>query len=456
MSTLNQEDNEREMSTSDQEDYEREMSTLYQKDDRSQTPSTSTGIDGHNDEDVSTKQKLQTRFKRLKQTVKRNRKLLKYTFFIVKELVDSILDWLLYYQLSSLEEGLVVGPVDVGTLRSLLVFCCTGTVLGVLDISNRLYDLYTGNPFVDIAFTETLVMYLEDIPQLMIGFIIILCRGNTEVLLALVLKVGIILVASMVTVFLSCGRCHEKQNIKTFSHLFGTVVVLLIAINTFSTLVMVMIDLPVHLAFYVLAAGSDTRFMSYMDNVSIYVDTDHLPFHSSNITWIHLFDIDDILRHGEITSRVTTDPNHMLIQTFYDGMQKNDSDICYRGNETNFKYFVKSTSCILTNGSTLHYHFIYLPPSKRHPFGDIQYNAEKTRVDICDNIPLLQPPRFGYFYSSAKEHLRSFDQDDLMNIRNVWNTRVNSIFDFVKPYKCDTTGSISPHFNPDIQVPCRL
>ena len=481
------ENNEKEETTiclrTEGQNEEREISTIDQHDDQSQTSSTNTGEDGRNDEeDGPSTHTLPTRFQRLKQTVKRNPKLRKYTFLIIKELVDSILDWLLYYQLSSVEEGLVIGPVDAGTLGSLLLFCCLGTVLGVIDTSNRLYDLYTGSPFVDIAITETLVLYLEDIPQMMIGFIITSCRGGTEAKLALTLKVVVILVASIIILLLSTDRCIEKMN-KTFViHNVGTCVAFAIAFFTFNSFL------------------ARNTHGSFQDGVAVFVNTRHNPFHSGKITWIKLFDLDDFSRHRKITSRVITNPGHLRIQTLYGGMENNDSDICYRRNETHYIYYTKATNCTLKNGTAFHYIFIYLSPSERHPFGDIQYNVRETPADSCDNNPLSRVPRLRYFQGNTTEYLSGFmpknergdnlysanatvnnvtghvlrnetkytdfyldkyafynAENDLTEITDIWNTGVELVdFEFLKPFKCETTGSISPHFNPDIPVPCPL
>ena len=447
-----------------------------------------------NDEEVvPTTQILPTRLQRLEQTVKRNHKPLMYTFLIVKELVDSILDWLLYYQLCSIEEGLVVGPVDAGTLGSLLFFCCIGTVLGVLDTSNRLYDLYTGRPFVDVSITETLVLFFEDIPQLMIGIIITICRGKTEAKLAVKLKVVIILVASIITLVLSCIRIikiYKKYTIVRITfysiHFFGMFATCLIAYYSLLESISIF--------------ANENAYDLFHYNVGIFVDTRHIPFHSGNKTWLQLFDLDDILGHGEITSRITTDPNHLRIQNYYDGMQKNNSDICYRLNgscDMNV-YFTKVTDCSLSNGTAFHYRFKYIPPSKRHPYGDIQYNLRKTNIVSCDYIPLSHDPRLMYFQGNATEHLNNFvrknesddnysyneiditctnnvtvhvlvnetmntdfdyvkytfysAENDLTDIRHVWDTGLSTSL----PSKCNTTGSISPHFNPDIPVPCPL
>ena len=142
---------------------------------------------------------------------------------------------------------------------------------------------------------------------------------------------------------------------------------------------------------------------SFHDDVGVFVDTRHIPFHSGNQTWIQLFDLDAILSHRNITSRVITGPNHVWIQTFYGGMQRNDSDICYRRNETYDMYYTKATNCTLKNGTVFHYLFKYLLPCKRHPFGDIQYNVRETPADSCDNSPLSLVPYLRYFQGNTTE-----------------------------------------------------
>ena len=52
------------------------------------------------------------------------------------------------------------------------------TLVSFADIVNKLVEQCRGKPIVNIAYTELCVVYLEDIPQLIIGFFIVFCTGE--------------------------------------------------------------------------------------------------------------------------------------------------------------------------------------------------------------------------------------------------------------------------------------
>ena len=476
---------ERQMSTLDLrvegQDYENEMSTI-----------TVEVREHHNESETSAIQAVLTRLlyiaNYLQQSVKRNRKLLICTVFVLKELLDCIFDWLLYEELYSLKEGLVFGAVNFRILQSLLAFCVIGTVIGVFDILNRLQDIRTGSPFIDIDITEVSVMYLEDIPQLVISFIIFLCRGVIVSIYAFI-KSLIILISSIATLDYSMRKCSKgnqdffncKEKTKSFTRLlrYGTAV-------TFSISLIMSVYGIIKFPF------SKDHSERYYFKVGIYFDTKDLHFpsyNSENTTWMKLFDINDVFKYGEITTQITADSRDIRIQTSYAGKQKNDTDICFHRNGMNDVYFNRVAKCTLSNVTTLHYQFIHLPRSKRQPYGDIQYNIQKTSELSCDYIALSHVPRLRYLRlnlsknvitrnmhgllleNNAKDgnityhstdHLLGvsvenetvytfYNPKDLIDLWEGWTT---GVFPVGILKRCSISGSVTPNFNPDISVYC--
>ena len=137
-----------------------------------------------------------TIFQRTKQFIKRHSKLLQLLVFLTKETVDTTLDWLLFNELNTQDEGLVFGSVDKSLLYLLFTFCCIGTVLTILDVSKRVHELRTGSPFMHTGIPEVLTAMLEDLPQLAIGYHILQCRGQTINSVARV-KAGFLLFGSV-------------------------------------------------------------------------------------------------------------------------------------------------------------------------------------------------------------------------------------------------------------------
>ena len=439
-------------------------------------------------------------------------------------MVDSVCDWLLYYNLSLVEEGLVTGPINSATLQSLLFFCFIGTIVSAVDIANKLYDLWIGHPFVDAGYTEFCVMLFEDIPQLVIGLVVILCAVGTASLLATIKAIFVMIgpVVNMTVIVRDKKMQRKVPGHKTKSLLAGRVIgntVIFVLAGT--TYLYVFINWASGLKFpaadereldnnwsnisYTYNSSNQYNNQShdftsnqidfdlpdrpeyrdengkYFSKVGIYLDTDELPFPTKGVRnkeWIKFFDINEIQLHREITTQVMTNWSHIRLQNFYTG---NSSDTCYTSglNET-FYDFTKTTDCELLDGTKLHYRFKYLQPSARHVMGNIKYNVRKTPVDSCENIALPRIPRLKYFKEDryynedASGHFygRLFGNDsayrfytewDLIEIKNVWRKRIETLDMFltffnlqvIEPYYCAYTGSVSPHFDPDIAVLCQ-
>ena len=385
------------------------------------------------------------------QTKDQKQKVFKFLFFFLKELVDCILDWLLYNQLNAMEEGLVYGVVSNSILGPLFFFCCTGVVLAIMDVANRLCDIYTGKPFDRFGIIEGCVIFLEDIPQLYYGLVVLSCRSE-EGLFA-IMKAFILLFGSFVT-FVYLGReCKNGDFEKSFCVLtmvFGTVIVSILSL--------------------IICIDSFQPNIQYFSNVGIYSDISDYQSSSnffSDKTLMKFFEISDLQRRSEITTQVTTDSLHIRVQMFYTGSHINDTDICYRLNRTYMNH-TKAADCTMLSGTRMHFHFVYLPPSKRYILGDIQYNARMTSTDSCDNITMTHVPQLSYYQENATQestgHLRTLlmenqtfyyfysAEENLANITDLWHTGrpVANILTM-----CRNTGRISPKFNPGISVPCR-
>ena len=464
--------------------------------------------DGDDDESV-----LPTEcHKRIKQNVKKDRmKFLKFCFLFVKEVVDCTLDWLLYRELSMVEQGLVVGPVNTFLLHCLFFFCCTGTVFSFIDIANKICDLCTGDSFVNIGYTELCVILLEDTPQLIIGLSILICSGETANVFTM-LKALILVVGPVVAFFIYYGDAEMNKKLQDTKK--KKCVELMIIMEYFLAL-LAGATLAVTLArsrktnnqghavngsYYVQSNNFNITFNSskydensepnsefylsdllendskrdqFFSNVGIYGGTSDLPFRSDDFTsmrWMQFFGINDIRQHGEINMQVMVDLNHVKIQVYYSGMQRNATNTCYHWNRTHDIYSNETNNCTISNGSALYYHFKHVPPNSIYRLGDIQYNIRKAQIPFCNDTTLYWIPNLRYLRLHAKvtrdvlEHLHGifsenetsykfYRVDDFVNVDNVWRWGLKT---FDGHADCGETGSLSPHFNPDIPVPCQI
>ena len=456
-------------------------------------------------EDGESKCKLPPQCFKQFQRLKKHSKELKCAFSIVKELVDCILDWLLFTQLCLVEEGLVFGPINISILFSVAFFSCIGTVVSAIDIANRLCDYRTGRPFVNIGNTEACVMWLEDIPQLILGIVIAKCNREAFSVITFT-KATIIIVWNFYTfhklIPSTCSECIDtldKWKCITMTdtegrqcrleRTTGCFILIFLGLTTMAAAIDSLVpDLDLkhnkkdlrkdefdsHQSDFDL---SDTpmntgRKEKYFFKVGIYSDVIDHQIQATTVgsmKWMKFFDVNEIITHGEITTRVTTNINYTLIQNFYTRplVHINASYSCYNINRSysDSMYFTKASFCPSLNGTTFHYQFQYQPPSWRYTLGDIRFNLVKHLEGSCHPVALENVPKVRYFRAKSSQNatghfnflgrLKNESQytfyskpDDLVDIVKLWQKdRSNA---------CDSAGSISPHFNKDISVPCHL
>ena len=433
-----------------------------------------------------------------------------------------------------MEEGLVFGPVNNATLQSLLLFCFIGTIVSGVDTANRLHDVLTGKPFVNLGYTEVRVLFFEDIPQMTISFSVLLCNKEVASLLTFIRAV-IVMYGPLLSSYLLMRdrklnkKLPDDKKKRCIRGIFtGYVIVSILSILTYIcvgiswetgswnygrpsfhdnlsnesymlnmsnqynntqnlTSKPVSIDHRRRLE-YVYESYETYSNRMYFTDVGIFLHTGDLPYPKDEFgetEWIKLFSINEIHNYSEIhvTTEVETNLGHIRIRKFYTKLHMSASDICYQnGMNKTYYEFSKVADCSFTTGTKFHYHFKYLSRSARHVRGDIEYNVRKTRIYSCNSIAVRRLPNLKYF----KEKYADFNDDEtkhfygdssgnettykffpewyLKDIKDAWRTRIDPLEQFlydinlqlVEPYYCEFTGSIGPHFNPDIPVPCQI
>ena len=395
-------------------------------------------------------------------------------FLCVKEVLDCLFDWLLYRELSAREPGILYGATNNVTLLSLFIFCCIGTVVSAVDCINKVVELCTGKPIVNTGYTELCVVFLEDIPQLMIGFFIVGCTVENYWLLyfkALFIWCGslITLMVMMLAVVypeipdcsfhsIMCPEHSDDRKTKKCGGLYigGLIIVFILS----------------WAMIYIIPNSSRN---DPLDNVGVYVRTGEVELiNDDSENWIYVFDINDIKSHGEIKTKITTNQCYIRIQNIFTG-NENDTDTCYRLIQENDTMFERYFDCSLVNGTEVYFHFKYISPSRRHLLGDIQYNTRKTSNGSCGNetseyrhvkyfngsryeteiqgddsirenslhhlYGIWKYSRSGYNNSDARYKFHSIS-NNLEDLKNHWRTKFCNIL------------NTSPDFNPDIPISC--
>ena len=179
-------------------------------------------------------------------------------------------------------------------------------------------------------------------------------------------------------------------------------------------------------------------------------------------SWIKIVEVDDIVKNGEMNTKVTWNESYLRIQN---SNTRNVIDKCYRREETGGFHFTQLANCtIVITGTKLHYHFKYIAPSGRYFLGDIQYNVLVTPIDSCKNVSSQLLPDLRYFQANVSQTRSRHHIGLLYDIGNEFKfysaedlEDINKIHAFISQNtSCFNRGRVSPHFNTEISVPCSL
>lgn len=91
-------------------------------------------------------------------------------------IVDLINDWFLYYDVDVVEEGFVFGFIEESVRIVFLFFFIIGVVIFLFEIINFGKDIFSGNFWLDMDIVFVIVIWFEDILQIIISFVILVCR----------------------------------------------------------------------------------------------------------------------------------------------------------------------------------------------------------------------------------------------------------------------------------------
>ena len=140
-------------------------------------------------------------------------------------------------------------------------------------------------------------------------------------------------------------------------------------------------------------------------NIGIYINTGVLGLTSEDSEyWLYFFDVNDIIKYDNITTKVTTDPRFLRIQNFFT-WRRNDSDTCYRLIGKSGAVLTEDKDCFLLNGTEFYYHFnnIFTYDFRRGIFDcKIQYEAFQT--SNASSNTSLHYGRFRYFREYTGEY----------------------------------------------------
>lgn len=133
-----------------------------------------------------------------------------FLVMLLMDIFDLISDWMLYVDVKLATKGLVFGPIDPVIVKFLLAFSIIGTLAFIVEIANLYVTIYIQKQFIDSDALSAAVIWLEDVPQIIISFDIALCREEAISIFQLT-KAALVLIGVLMRIVLtSVMYCNKK------------------------------------------------------------------------------------------------------------------------------------------------------------------------------------------------------------------------------------------------------
>jgi hypothetical protein len=414
------------------------------------------------------------------------------------DFLDFLVDWLFFRDIHGIKPGLVYGPIESSITYSILFFAVIGTLAITFEIANIGREIFFEHAWINPDLVSCFFLWIEDIPQLVLGVRIALCREEA-ISLFQVIKAAVLLYGIVVRIALLSLRYFRKRGIDAlqglrrgwkhavkFLFLFGMTIILLGSVSIFL------------LTLFEREPNENIRFnhpktmfeeeyneARYFDNVSIYFNHPMFGIGSHNETkrmyFIRLLSIYEMRSKNSAVFKISYDE---LTKTNFAIWQEDKSgqltpNECYRLNPLggSLPYDLQNCQHFPQNNHTssfiFKFHFIKESiPEQR--FGDIHYNMRINEQGACHGpenniVTKIERHRGASHYSQAvihyyrtrtgvseDHHLIVGEDDrarlyksgeDLIDITSVWRTG----FSF-----CKSTGSLAPDISRDIKVDCNV
>lgn len=115
-------------------------------------------------------------------------KYIKFFIMLILDLVDVGIDWFFYAQVQLTQPGLVYGPPHSTISWCLFAFCIVSVVCLLIETIQNADDLFFGHrlTWLTQSLSNFLVIFLEDIPLLIINLIVTICRDGDPTVITVV------------------------------------------------------------------------------------------------------------------------------------------------------------------------------------------------------------------------------------------------------------------------------
>lgn len=412
-----------------------------------------------------------------------------FVFLVVLTLdaADLFSDWLLFRDVFVTQEGLVYGPPEDALTYALLAFSILGTFTFIFEVVNLWWEIFRDNPWVDSDFASCITIWIEDVPQIVINVLIVLCREEAisyfQLVKASVLIVGVV-IRIIVSLVKYCSKKYleeaKKKTPKSRRHVAYRVFIMfgLMCILAGSVAVFMLTQFERHpdgnIQFNTPKTAFEGKFHEekYFDNVSIYLNHPVFDLNTGNseVDFIRLISIYDIRNKADKTFKLSYDEP---AKTKFVVWEPDSSGVlqeveCFTINRGTKTVSTQTCNPSFSSGTmsefTFKFHFIK-PSVPKLIFGDITYNLKVKESGTCKDPAtdiVTKPnqrrgsgasrsPVIHYYraHISTPSHLlpSKFYQfpADLTDIAQVWKTGFAS---------CESSGSLAPHRDTSLETTC--
>ncbi|XP_070184514.1 uncharacterized protein, partial [Littorina saxatilis] len=390
-----------------------------------------------------------------------------FILLVILELFDFFSDWMFFAEMNTAKKGLVYGPPDEKAVKSLLAFAIIGSVFFIFDLLNMWMEKFSDKKaaWVPTTLVSAIILWIEDVPQIIISFFIALCREDPSSVFQLI-KAGLVFLDLFIHF---CVAWYDHRKERTKSKLQKTCWVFIalgMLINTALAITVFIFtqahrdsnnDIKVHQPKSLFKDIYNNQ--RYFQNVSVFAPdfAASTPSKStgSETEWVRLTSINDILNldnAGVMNFNLVHEKTnaHVKItgtENKAGNNQKGDWQLsgCYQMElATRAMISVNESTCrgasfFSNNRTSVFIGFSFTAPDsivlRERIFGEIYYNIKVFNNGQCTD--LTTPPAIHYYRvnatisdNNAKDLLMEggrprfyrSDTNDLQDVSEVWKT----------------------------------
>ncbi|XP_060072666.1 uncharacterized protein LOC132552504 [Ylistrum balloti] len=417
-------------------------------------------------------------------------RLIAFTVSLIVDSIDTISDWLLYHDVVAAKEGLVFGHFDDTLTTTLLAFSILGSCLFLFEIITLGVNLTRDDlPILLLDVVALLVIWVEDVPQIIINVVIVACRDQ-PISVVQIIKASICMLGALMKLMIAIVRfCYWKRKEEKLGSEGTQSVNKWVRIITFPGILLIMLGSIMVFSFTQLTwdnADGSLKFQNprrlldgeyntdkYFDQVGVYVNfesKDSGPtVNMATNQWIRLVDIYDF---GERKNTIVTHVTFGLGASKFLSVQKppgshasaNFSE-CYVKTGASWSLQSSLSRCAVENQPTVSavIQLQFVEPEGHLLLGDIEFNSKVYQDTTCNSaiVPATPLPHLSLSYFKSRLAITSgfhhmvvsgtvmdsefYSTSQLQPITEIWKTGFLG---------CKFTGKSQPTFNPDISVPC--